>query len=89
MSLEFVAREKALGIGCALDNQKSYYDSLTSFGVAAPIGEFKSTRWQINSELVHDLITSAELRKSLVEKGAGLIDLRGVNRIVDEIISLN
>ena len=89
MSLEFIAREKAVGIGCAVDNQKSYYNSLSSFGLAAPIGQYEASRWHINSDLVYELTTSADLRNSFVEKSSGLIDLQGVSRIVDIIYSVN
>jgi len=89
MSLEFIAREKAVGIGCAVDNQKSYYNSLSSFGLAAPIGLYEASGWHINSDLVYELTTSAELRNSFVEKSSGLIDLQGVSRIVDIIYSIN
>lgn len=88
-SLEFIAREVAVGIGCATDNQRSYYESLTSYGVAVPIGQFLLGQWRINPKLLRDLITSADLRDSLINKGVGLIDLQGVQRIVDEISLLN
>jgi spore coat polysaccharide biosynthesis predicted glycosyltransferase SpsG len=88
-SLEFIAREKAVGIGCATDNQRHYYNSLSSIGVAAPIGQFISGCWQLNADKILELISSEELRNSLIEKSNELIDLQGVKRIVEEIYKLN
>jgi len=87
-SLEFVAREVAVGIGCAIDNQEEYYESLTSYGVAIPIGEFVDGSWEINQLKVQELVNSKELRERLRQKCSGLIDLQGAKRIVDEILKL-
>ena len=87
-SLEFIAREIPLGLGCAVDNQKEYYESLASAGVAIPVGEFNGGRWQLDQTKMADLINSDELRKTLKQKSAGLVDLKGAERIVNEILKL-
>ena len=87
-SLEFIAREVAVGIGCAVDNQKEYYQALSSAGVAVPIGEFAEKVWKINEAKINELVNSDDFRKTLREKCSGLIDLLGAERIVDEILKL-
>lgn len=87
-SLEFIAREVAVGIGCAADNQEEYYETLSSAGVASPIGRFIGGIWEINQSKITELVHSKELRASLQQKCAGLIDLEGAPRIVDEILKL-
>ena len=87
-SLEFVAREIPLGIGCAVDNQEEYYESLASHGVAVPIGRFHLDRWEFNHSNIKELIRSKELRESLRQKSKGVVDLDGASRIADEIQNL-
>jgi spore coat polysaccharide biosynthesis predicted glycosyltransferase SpsG len=87
-SLEFIAREAAVGIACAVDNQQSYYNSLVEAGVAIPLGHYSQGYWQLNELNIIEMINSAELREKLREKSSGLIDLKGTIRIVDEILKL-
>jgi spore coat polysaccharide biosynthesis predicted glycosyltransferase SpsG len=87
-SLEFIAREIPVGLGCAVDNQQEYYESLAAAEVAMPVGEFSECRWKLDHAKMADLINSGELRKSLEQKSAGLLDLKGAERIVDEILKL-
>lgn len=87
-SLEFVAREVAVGIGCAVNNQEAYYETLSSAGVAYPIGRFIQSNWEINETNVVQLVQSSELRESLRKNCANLIDLEGASRIADEILNL-
>ena len=87
-SLEFVAREVAVGIGCAVNNQEAYYETLSSAGVAYPIGRFIQSNWEINEKNVVQLVQSSELRESLRNNCANLIDLEGASRIADEILNL-
>ena len=87
-SLEFVAREIPVGIGCAVDNQQEYYKSLSSAGVAIPIGIFNQGSWELDEQKINELVQSAELRKSLKQRSSGLFDLHGASRIVDEILKL-
>ena len=88
-SLEFIAREVAVGIGCAINNQKKTYESLSALEVAAPIGSFLLGNWHINRDVIRDLVISPDLRDSLVRNCRGLIDLEGVKRIVNEIFALD
>ena len=87
-SLEFIAREVAVGIGCAVKNQEEYYESLSAFGVAAPIGRFSEGNWKIDRAKISELVNSIHIREALRRKCAGLVDLGGAGRIVDEILKL-
>ncbi len=87
-SLEFIAREVAVGIACAVDNQEEYYETLSSSGVALPIGRFVESNWKINEQDIIDLVNSNQLRERLQKKCEGLFDLNGASRIVDEILKL-
>ena len=87
-SLEFIAREVAVGIGCAVDNQEEYYESLSTFGVAAPIGRVVAGHWEIDHAKVFELVNSVHIRETLRRACAGLVDLGGAGRIVDEILKL-
>ena len=87
-SLEFIAREVAVGIGCAVDNQEEYYESLSAFGVAAPIGRFVEGDWQIDHTKIAELVHSGGIREGLRRNCSGLIDLGGAGRIADEISKL-
>ena len=87
-SLEFIAREVAVGIGCAVDNQEEYYESLSTFGVAAPIGRVVAGHWEIDHAKVFELVNSVHIRGTLRRACAGLVDLGGAGRIVDEILKL-
>lgn len=87
-SLEFIAREVAVGIGCAIDNQEGHYESLSSFGVAAPIGRFVEGVWQIDQAKIAELVHSHVIREDLRRNCTGLVDLGGAGRIADEILKL-
>jgi spore coat polysaccharide biosynthesis predicted glycosyltransferase SpsG len=85
-SLEFIAREIAVGIGCAVDNQQEYYKSLVRAEVAAPIGQFSQGKWNLDDQKISELIYSKEFREKLIKNSLGMFDLQGVARIVDEIL---
>jgi spore coat polysaccharide biosynthesis predicted glycosyltransferase SpsG len=87
-SLEFIAREMAVGIGCAVDNQEKYYKSLTQNGVAVPIGQFNEGKWNLYDQRISEMIHSKALREKLIENSQGMLDLHGVTRIVDEILRI-
>lgn len=87
-SLEFIAREVAVGIGCAIDNQEDYYKSFSAFGVAAPIGRFVEGNWQIDQAKIAELVHSSVIREDLRKNCSGLVDLGGAGRIADEILKL-
>lgn len=88
-SLEFIAQGLPVGVACAVDNQEQYYRSLGQLGATAQIG-FRNLRneWELDSEKIRLLVTSPELRESLIAKAAGIIDFKGAYRIVDAIMSL-
>jgi spore coat polysaccharide biosynthesis predicted glycosyltransferase SpsG len=87
-SLEFLARGTAVAIGCAVDNQELYYKELSNADYAAPIGEFLNNEWHLDAKLIQELVSSKTLRGNLKANSAGLIDLNGAKRIVDEILKL-
>jgi spore coat polysaccharide biosynthesis predicted glycosyltransferase SpsG len=88
-SLEVLAREIPLGVGCAVDNQVSYYKELIKLDVAAPLGvRTNKGGWNLNQELITALLTSAEMRNKLLRNASGVVDLSGASRIVDAILKL-
>ena len=86
-SLEFIAREAAVGIGCSVDNQEEYYETLASAKVAVPLGRFNQGKWELDEQKIEKLISSQQLRETLKQNSSGLFDLRGVIRIADEILN--
>ena len=86
--LEFLAREIAVGVGCAVDNQEKYYDLLTRRKFASPVGKRNLRNWDINKNILTDLVISENLREELRSASRNLIDLNGAKRIVDEIQSI-
>jgi spore coat polysaccharide biosynthesis predicted glycosyltransferase SpsG len=88
-SLEFLARGICVGLVCSVNNQQQYYNSLGKLGVAAQLG-FRAidNSWELDEELIYSLITSSELRMSLMARAVELIDFNGASRIVDVITTL-
>ena len=86
-ALEFVARGTAVGIVCASINQEQYYDVLPKLGVAEAVGVFRDGKWDLDSRVIHDLISSKKLRNQLSRKSLELIDFNGVKRVVGEIMN--
>jgi len=87
-SLEFIARGFSVGVACAVENQKQYYDAFAQLGIAAQIGFRTSSGWNLEPNTIHKLITEPGFRADLAKKAYGLIDFKGVSRIVDAIMSL-
>ena len=88
-SLEFLARGICVGIACAVENQKQYYDSLSQLEVAAKIGVRSQTLgWQLDTEKIRELVTNSDFRENLTKNASGLIDFHGASRIVDAITAL-
>ena len=84
--LEFLAREFPVGIVKVVENQDQNFKVLGQMGVAAQIGECDAGQnWDINRNLIEKLISSSELRKSLLSKSRHLIDLHGSERIIKAI----
>lgn len=88
-SLEFIARGLCVGIACAVENQRQYYESLGQLGIASQIGTYSPTnRWNLDRNAIHELVTSSELRNRITRNAFCLIDFKGASRIVDAIIAL-
>jgi len=88
-SLEFIARGICVGVACAVDNQRQYYDSLGQLGVAAQIGlRTPSLGWNLDVETIRMLVSLPDFREKLTKQAVGLIDFYGASRIVDAITSL-
>ena len=88
-SLEFIAQGICVGVVCAVDNQRQYYDSLGQLGVAAQIGlRNPSLGWDLDVETIRLLISRPDFRERLTKRAVGLIDFHGASRIVDAITSL-
>ena len=88
-SLEFIARGLCVGVACAVDNQKQYFESLGRLGAAEQIGFRNSANtWELNDEIIYTLIKSSALREKLLSNSLGLIDFRGASRIADAIQAL-
>ena len=89
-SLEFIASGLPIGVACVVDNQKQCYESLGKLGLAVQIGFLNShEEWNLNKELIYELIESSEIRECLIAKASGLIDFNGAGRIVDAIMNLH
>ena len=88
-SLEFIAQGHCVGIVCAVDNQKQYYDQLGHLGVTAQIGERnESTGWSFKIETILMLLTDSKFRAKIKNDANGLIDFMGAKRIVDAVMAL-
>ena len=88
-SLEFIARRIPTGILCAVDNQIAYYDALTSKRVAAPLGHYAHGSFNVNQDLLQDLVTSQITRLNYADYSKLSIDFEGSKRIVDKLIQLS
>jgi hypothetical protein len=83
-----VARQISLGVGCSVENQEDYYNKLSDFGVALPIGQVLSGKWNFNENSIHQLVLDENLRSALRGKCREFIDLKGASRIADLILDL-
>jgi spore coat polysaccharide biosynthesis predicted glycosyltransferase SpsG len=87
--LEFLARGCAVAVGCSVKNQESNYFELGNLGVVAQIGMRVNQVWQLNDELIENLVKSKSLRDAIRNKSSSLIDLYGASRIVDKIVNIS
>lgn len=84
--LEFLARGFPVGIVRVVENQDQNFKVLGQMGVAAQIGKCDTGKnWDINKNLIQELISSSNLRKGLQSKSRLLIDLHGSERIIHAI----
>ncbi len=87
-SLESIAREIPTGVGCAVDNQQSYYEQLGRLGYASKIGvRSRDGVWDFDVESIMQLLGSQNKRDSLRESSHGLIDLKGASRVIDFLVT--
>lgn len=87
--LEFLAMAKPIGILRAVENQTAYYDQLTIFGAAAPLGRYHQGEWEVDFMQLAQLVGSARIRDALVSRCQNLIDFRGTKRIVKEVYNIS
>ena len=88
-SLEIVAREIPLGVACSVPNQHAYFEKLKESGVALQIGDRSKTGiWDLDSKIIHNLISDPGIRTELTNASKSFIDLDGASRIIDAIEAL-
>jgi spore coat polysaccharide biosynthesis predicted glycosyltransferase SpsG len=87
-SLEFLARGCPVGIGCAVDNQEIYYQELATRGLASAIGRYQNGNWDLDRNLINQLIISQSIREQLINRSSGVIDSNGSKRILNLIKEL-
>lgn len=82
--LEFIAREIPIGVVCAFDNQRDYYDQFGRLGFVSQLGILEPAgQWRFNLDELIDLLSSTEKRSNLRKASKGLIDLKGASRVID------
>jgi spore coat polysaccharide biosynthesis predicted glycosyltransferase SpsG len=86
--LEFIADEKAIGVFCGIGNQQTYYKTITKLGLAAPLGQYGESGWEVDSVALNQIITNNNLRMKLKNATIGYIDGQGSARILDEIVKM-
>ena len=87
IALETIARGIPLGIGCAIQNQKTFYDSLVSKEAAIPVGlRGGHENWKLNQSNVEVLINSAEVREKLHMQSLLVLDNYGSARVIDKVL---
>ncbi len=88
-SLEIIAREIPVGVCFSVDNQIPYFDALVKKGVAFGIGNLNSAKnWELNGAGIKRLVIDSKLRDQLSVNSRGFLDLRGSQRLVNEILKL-
>lgn len=87
-ALEFLALGCAVGIACAVENQKQNYYSLTELGIVAPIGIHVNGIWELEHYELNTLLSEISFRNEIKEKARNFIDKDGAKRIVDAILEI-
>jgi spore coat polysaccharide biosynthesis predicted glycosyltransferase SpsG len=88
-SLEIVAREIPLGVCFTVDNQIPYFNALINSGLALGIGNYSAADgWKLNRDAIESLFSDSTLRDRLSTNSSHFFDLKGSQRIVNEILSL-
>jgi spore coat polysaccharide biosynthesis predicted glycosyltransferase SpsG len=89
-SLEFIAREIPTGVGCAVDNQREYYEQFGRLGYVTQIGTRNSNgNWEFKFQEIRELLENQGRRDSLMKATRMLIDLKGAKRVLDKLVSLS
>lgn len=86
--LEFISSGCAVGIACAVENQRDNYSLLAKSGIARPIGYFANGAWEFELSEITALVSDILLRNELRESAGSFIDKNGAKRIVDAILDL-
>lgn len=87
-AIEFIAREIPIGIACAVPNQEDYFQVLPNLGLAVQIGRFKQGDWDLDENVILDLIGNQSRRSAMRQQMKGMFDLHSTSRLVDEILKL-
>jgi spore coat polysaccharide biosynthesis predicted glycosyltransferase SpsG len=88
-SLEFLAQGKAIGVSCAVPNQKNYYFELSNMGLSTQISCFQGGVWITHQKNMSRLLSSEKFRNYFRRNANKLIDLDGSKRIADAIVHLH
>ena len=85
-ALEFLARKIPIGVVCAVDNQREYYNQLGKLNYAIQIGEINSENvYELKPIQIKNLVIRPEIRSALVNNIENLIDTNGASRILTSI----
>lgn len=85
-ALEFIASKIPIGVVCAVENQREYYDQLGELNYAIQIGEFTSQQvYELKSANIKKLISESEVRNLLIQNISNVIDANGASRILSAI----
>ena len=86
--IELIAKGCAVGIARSSENQDLNYVKLADLRVAAPIGFYEAGKWNLDSNMIKNLITFPIHRNQLINASKKIIDFKGASRIVDAILNL-
>jgi spore coat polysaccharide biosynthesis predicted glycosyltransferase SpsG len=87
LALETLARGIPLGIACAVENQRTFYNYFASEKVAIAIGHRDVNQfWELNSTRIESMISDAARGIKIVQESGRVIDNLGSIRIVDIVL---
>lgn len=87
-SLEFIARGIPMGVARAVTNQEHNYNNFGKLNIAAQIGQYELGKWDLDKNLITELVRNRDLREGLKNSSSNLVDYGGAKRIVAEILKL-
>lgn len=89
LSIELIAQGIPIGLAAAFDNQLNGFQEIIELGFGAPIGvRNPDGQWSFDETMLAAMVSSETFRDNLRLRVAGLIDLRGPQRIASEILRL-